>query len=398
MATTQQTPFTSQDPSTTTTQARTVEDRIRNLVPESAQILALVAKGTVKDGEVAQAKGMISKKATDTARFEAFTHTPPGITKTAGAVSGLVVTFASVTDMYVRQVWENTANHTIGIVDKISGSNVTFVTVGSNTFSVTLGDTLLRIGNAYEEGSADPAYLQKPDDNVYNTTQIFRFPVEITGTADKTKQLAGGGYFERMKRYNLIEGLRDVERAFIYGDRAASGNKTTATNLGVSMTTTRGLWYFAQAEYDAGGNMTPSKMVKDLPLAMDSSVGNTMTLIGLTSSECLARAIDWQQSNVRIDQSKELAKFGVKATKFMTSKADIHLIAHDAFNQGGHENEALFFNPENIQYRFMRDRDLKPYMNIQDNDKDGRTDEIRGEVGLLPLDGGYSITKLVNWF
>lgn len=399
MAAVQKTTFTSSDPSTTSTLARTVEDKIRNLVPESAQILALVTKGAVKDGEVAQSKGMISKKATDTVRFEAFTHTPPEFTKTAGAVSSLTVTFSSVTDMYVRQVWENTANNTVGVVDLISGSDVTFVSVGSGTtFSVTEGDTLMRLGNAHEEGSSDPAYLQKPDDNVYNTTQIFRFPVEITGTADNIKHLAGGEYFARMKRYNLVEGLRDVERAFIFGKRASSGNKTTLTNVGVDASTTQGLWHFAQSEYDAGGNMTPQKFNKDLMLAMDSSVGNGQPIYMLTSREAVARAIEWQQSHIRIDQSKELAKYGVKAHKFVTSGADVHLIAHDAFDRGGHTNQALCFIPENVQYRYLKGRDLAPKMNIQSNSTDGRKDEILGEVGLLPLDGGYSITKVVNWF
>ena len=398
MATNQQTPFTSQDPSTSTTQARTVEDTIKHLIPESAQLFALIAQGTVKGNEVRQGKGLISKKATDTARFEAFTHTPPGFTKTAGAVSSLTVTFTAVTDVYVRQIWENTANNTIGVVDAISTLDVTFVSIGAAAFSVTEGDVLMNLGNGYEEGSSDPAYIQKPDDNVYNTTQIFRFPVEITGTADNTAQLAGGNYFSRMKRYNLIEGMRAIERAFIFGKRASSGNKTTYTQLAVSASTTQGLWSFAQSEYDAGGNMTPSKLSKDLILAMDNTVSNSMPITVLTSREVVARAVDWQQNSIRIDQSKELAAFGVKAHKFITSGPDLNFVAHDAFDRGSHTNQAICIVPENLQYRFMRNRDLKPVNGIQSNSKDGVMDEIRGECGLLPLDGGYSITKIINWF
>lgn len=396
----QKTAFTSSDPSTTTNHARTVEDTVRHLVPNSAKLLALVADGQVSGNEVKTGKGLISKKATDTVRFECFTNTPPGFTKVAASVSSLVVTFADVTDVYVRQVWENTANNTVGIIDSISGSDVTFVSVGAGTpFSVTADDTLMRIGVAYEEGSSDPAYLQKADDNVYNTTQIFRFPVEITGTANEIKTLAGGEYFKRMKEYSLIEGLRDVERAMIFGKRASSGNKTALSGAGVSVSTTQGLWHFAQAEYDAGSSMTPSKFFKDLILAMDTTVGNDMPLYALASREVIARILDWQQNSIRITSSGKLEKFGIKAHTIVTSGPDIHLMAHDAFDgRGSHDNQMLIFNPEMVQYRFLRNRDLKPVLNIQSPSTDGRKDEIMGEVGMLPLDGGYSITKVTNFF
>lgn len=399
MSAVQKTAFTSSDPSTTTNLARTVEDTVRHLVPNSAKLLALVADGAVSGNEVVEKKGMISKKATDTVRFEAFTSTPPGFTKVATVVSSLDVTFSDVLDVHLRQVWENTANGTVGIVDVISSNTVSFITVGSATFSVTAGDTLMRIGNAYEEGSSNPAYLQKLDDNVYNNTQIFRFPVEITATANEIKTLAGGDFFKRMKMNAFIEGRRDIERALIFGKRSASGNKTSLTASAVSTSTTQGLWNFAQAEFDMGFALTPSAISKDLILKMDESVGNDKPIIMFTSRNVRARIIDFQQSAYRITESGELAKFGIKADKLVTSGADIHIVAHDAFDgRGGHDNQALCFVPENVQYRFLRNRDLQPRMNIQDNSTDGRKDEIYGEVGILPLDGGYSITKVTNIF
>ena len=395
MATTQKTPFLEQDPSAETTQKRTVEDVIRHLIPASAKLLALVADG---EGEVVEKKGMISKKSADSTRVECFTNTPPEFVKTVVSVNSLVLTFAEVTEMYKKQLWTNTKNNSVGIIDSISGNDVTFVSVGAGTaFSAAADDVLMNIGNAYEEFSESPAYLQKADDQVYNLLQTFRFPVAISGSAKTTKHLAGGDYFARMKKYNLIEGKRAIDRALIFGKRASSGNKTTIT--GASVATTMGLMGYAQHEYDAGGLMTPSLFRKNMILRMDSSVGNDRKLIAFTSREVVARILDWQQDAYRVNTTGVLAKFGIKSHTMVTSGPDIELVAHDAFDgRGGYNNQMLIFDPENVQYRFKNGRDLAPKIGIQNNSADGFMDEIIGEVGILPLDGGASIMKVTNFF
>ena len=396
MATNQQTPFVGQDPSATGLQARTVQDKIRALFPANSPLLALVSKGSAKNGELVQGAGLIGKKATETVRFEAFTHTPPDITKVCGAVSSLTVTFASVIDIHVKMVFESTANGTVGAVDSISGSDVTFISIGS-TFVPVEGDTLMRIGNAYEENSSDPAYLQKPDDNIYNTTQIFRFPTAISATADATKQLAGGDFFTRMKKYAMIEGLRDIERAMIFGKKASSGNTTSMTALGTEVSTTEGIFNTAQNSYSAGGSFTLSKLFNEVPDAMDDSVSDSDRVIMLTSKKVRGNILEQMQSSIR-ERSSDLAKYGLKAHKFATAGADIDIMSHDAFNRGGHENQALCLVPDKLMYRYMKGRDIAPVKGIQSNSTDGTIDEIRGEVGILADCGGYSLLKITDMF
>jgi len=399
VATNQQTLFVDQDPSYTTTQGRTVEDTIRNLVPEAAQILALVAKGTVSKGKVGRGKGMISKKSAQTARVEAFTHTPVGHTKTVTAQSTLDITFANVLDVYERMVFKNTRTNRVGIVDAIAGNVCSFISLGA-TFSCVIGDVLQRLGNAYEYGSESPEYVQKPDDNLYNVLQIMRFPVEISASLKTTKQLAGGDYFKRMKMYNLEEGLQDVERALIWGQKSdtTTTNVTACTSLAVSVPHMEGLWNFAQNSYSFGNNFGLEKLQKDLILAMNRVVGSSKPLIMLTSREAVARALSWQVDYLKYAKGGELAKFGIKSHTFMTSGPDIHMIAHTAFDYGADTNKALLFIPENVQYRFKEGRDIQPRTNIHHPSKDGFKDEIFGEICLLPLCGGYTVTKVTDLF
>ena len=401
MASVQQTPFVTQDPSATTTYGRDVEDKVKHLVPASAKLFALVAEGKVKDGETVRSAGMISKKSADQSRVECFTHTPIAPIQTVVSASGLDLTFASGTPFYERQVWKNTANDTVGIIDAISGTVVSFITVeGGTTFSASAGDVLLRTGNAYEEGSEDPEYVQKPDDQVYNVLHVFRFPVEISASAATSKHLAGDDYFDRMKKYNLIEGLRDVERALIWSKKPATSttNITSMTSLGVNIRTMQGLWNYAQNSFPMGNSFTPTKLRKDLILAMNRAVGNDKELVMLTSREVVARALAWQDEKLMYFNTNAPDKFGMKSHTFVTSGPDIRMVAHDAFDYGDDVDKALLFIPDNVTYRYKKDRDLKPKSNIQSRSKDGFKDEIMGECCFLPDCGGYTITKVTDIF
>jgi hypothetical protein len=395
----QQTPFTAQEPSATGLQDRTVEDAIRHLLPAESPLLSLVATGTVQDGEMKSSSGMISKMATQTPRFEYFTHTSPEISKVAGAVSSLTVTFSDVLDVYLRMIFLNTANNTVGVVDAISSNDVTFVSLGAgDTFSVTEGDTLLQIGHAYEEYSSDPAYMQNADDNHYNLIQEFRYPTAISNTQKATKQLAGGNFFERMHRYTFIRAKREIERALLFGKRSASGNKTSLTQVGASVTTTEGLWHMAANSYSAGGNFTPTKLYKDIPDEYSNTISDSDRVIIFTSKEARSMMLEWPQASVRTMQDKNPDIINIKAHKFRTGGADVEIMSHDAFNVAGMKNKGLLFVPERLQYRYLAGWDLKPNKGIQSNSTDGTIDEFAGKVGIGYDDGGEAILKLENLF
>ncbi len=399
MATKQKTAFVTGDPSITQLAKRTIEDKIRHLIPEHSKLFSLVADGQSVNGEVVKKAGLISKKSAVSTRVEAYTHTPPEIVVTATSVSDLDITVPSALDFTTRQVWRNTRNNTIGCVDKISGTTISFISFGA-TFTVTAGDVLMRIGYAYEGNSEDPSMIQTPDDNVYNVMQIMRAAVEISASKKAIKHEAGGDYFERMKKYTFIEYLRDAERALIWGQRPSTTttNFTTMTELGTTVRHSRGMWNFAQASYDVSGGMTPSKLRKDLILAMDPSVRNNEKLIFFVSQSFLAEALEWQDDKYMIMKADggTFAKFGIKSHTFSTSGPDIEMVNHDAFNYGSDTGKGLLISPEDWQYRYLEGRDIKPVSNIQEPSQDGFKDEIKGEFCLLPLAGGYKTTKVTN--
>jgi hypothetical protein len=389
------------NPSATELLQRDVSDKIRNLTPASAKLLTLVAQGKMEDGKmVKSAKGFISKRSTKSLRVEGFTYTPLPATRTVSSVNGLDLTMSSAETMTARQVWLNTNNNTTGIVDTVSGSVVTFVTVGSTTFSASASDTLQYLGTAYEEGSSNPFVLGKTDDNYYNLCQTFRFAMEIANEAKPNPQLAGGNLHMRMRENNMIYALQSMESAIIWGNRSASGNKTTITTPSVSVATMQGLWNWAGATYDFAGNATPSKFRNNMAMAFDDSVSSDKDLIMLTSKQVNALMLEWPNDKLQVEQSNDsvLNKFGVKTTKYITAQNTIEVITHDSFNKGANTNKAIIFAPNDLQYVYLEGQDIRPNFDIQNPSSFTSKDEITGVISILPLDGGKGITKITNIF
>lgn len=399
MATAQKTLFTDAAPSASGLADRYVEDHIRYLARSATVIMALIADGKAELGEVVRKKGMISKKPADQARVEGFTHSPVNYEKTVTAVDTLDISFASVADVNVRDVFKNTANDKVCIVDQISSLKCSMISLGT-TFTASVGDVLIKLGNAYEYGSSDPTYVQQGDDNYYNVMQIFRFPVDIARSFRSTKQLAGGDYFKRMSKYNLIEGMQSVERSCIWGQKSntTTVNVTALTTTGISVPHQEGLWNFAQNSFDFGNSMTPEKFQKDMVLSWDRSISYSRPLIALMSREGRARILDWQYDKLVYLKGGELEKFGIKSDTMITSGPDIHIVAHDAFDNGADTDKMLLFDTNQLQWSYKQGFDLHPNTNIQSPSKDGFTDEITGEGCIFPLCGGYNLVRCTNLF
>ena len=374
---------------------------MRALFPQNAKILALISSGQVVDGKVTKKAGLIGKKPTMTRRAESFSYYPKDRYKTVATGGTNSCTVSDASDLHTRMKVVKTNGNTkeTAIIDAISGTTLTLVNPSGSDFVVAAGDTIAIAGNAYEENSSNPQYVMKDEDQVYNVTQICRFPVAISGTKNATKHKAGGDYWSRIKEQNVPEALMQWERSVMFGDYAASGNTTSMSNLGVEIGTHKGLWQFAQNTIDCSGGMTPKFFKGDMVTEMDPSISSGKHLIMFTSTKAYAEMLCWIDDKYVIQNpNSDLAKFGVKSTRFVTALQEIEVMTHDAFNMPGNWDDALVFNPDMLQYRFMTGRDLKPKSNIQSPSTDGFIDEIIGEACLLPVDLGYSISKVTNMF
>jgi hypothetical protein len=397
-------------PASSTTQniPRYVEDKVRQLWPASAKMTAMVAEGSVKNGEFTEAPGKIAKKSVDNIRFECYSYTPLAVTVTAGTgtpLSSTTLTLLDTTELVPPYTLVNTANGTTARVDSRTSDTVVEVTsYGATSFAVSAGDVLLVMAPAYHQGSVDPIAIWKDEDNLYNLTQIVRFPVSITGTA-KANVSYFGDYWQRMHKIGFQEGKRKIEGTMLFGNRASSGNTTGAGAVYGAFSSTRGAyqWAVGNATFDCANSFTPDKWRTDVPAYYAANTANTVgdssPMVMFCGNKVAGLMQGWVNMVQRIDMGGgEVDVFGLKARKFQTATFTALVITHDLFNRGSFANQALLFNPEELFYAFLKGRDVKPNNNIQSPSRDGYMDEIMGEFGLGVRDGGASMLRLTNLY
>lgn len=267
------------------------------------------------------------------------------------------------------------------------------------------------LGNANvqgQTGSNEGAYALPS--NTGNYAQIFRTPYSFTGTALKTsaKFDESGPYKSKAKKFS-IDHMVQMELQFLFGEPSKSTDAVT----GLPLYTTGGIMFFLRLwEVGNGGSVS----------GKTSTYGNTAA----TSNTDNARIIN-VNGNITIDAldnyfeilfrhtnnvtSEKMGfvgsgflnvvnklyrnkssfttdipsgdAYGMNVIKHVTPFGTVYYKTHPLFSRNAYlRYDALFFDAQNMRYRYVQDRDTDIKKNTQANNMDGRTDEWLTEAGL----------------
>lgn len=380
---------------------RDVWDKILMLYARNAPLIAMIANGKIGKDGIQEGPGMIAKHMVNAVRFESYNYTPP--TKYATATADLSGTTLAIDTTYIKayDTLFNPETETYARVDSVTNAAACEITsYGTTAFSVASGDVLMINGTAYPEFSSDPTILTKDFDNVYNTLMISREPVAISNTMTKLQFYATNDYTKLLKKVNFINFLDKIERSWLFGDRASGTGNTTAGGAALTSAfrTTRGAYNWAANRYDMGGNLTMFKIRTEIPemVPVVSSTEKMIMLLGTTSYGYINELMNDQAMYMISGEESKLKKYGVTTKKIMTNNFELELITHDSFNIGAMQKRGLLLAPENCAFTYLKDRDIRPVSNLQDNDADGKIDEVAAEFGNRTLDGGQSSCIIDN--
>jgi len=118
--------------------------------------------------------------------------------------------------------------------DTTSTTQITLQSLGNpaadtnRATNLAAGDILYVIGNAFGEGTHAPETFADELTTVYNSAQIFKASVEVTGTLHKTALRGYSDELARRRREKLRELKMQMERAFLFGTRAYGIGYNTA--------------------------------------------------------------------------------------------------------------------------------------------------------------------------
>lgn len=263
-------------------------------------------------------------------------------------------------------------------ITAVSTNTLTVVRgVGSTAAALVDNDELIRTGSAAQENALDkPARSDNPVE-VYNQTQIFRTPVDESGTARSTANRPSSNDWNRQLNHAGIEHYKDIEYAGLLGNRSKD------TSGSAPRTTTGGFLYYAnQNVTDVGGAMTEAEWFDALRPMFRYGSGTKLAMAAALPVDVVSA---YPRSKLVIVQSEET--FGIRVQQVNSPHGTVNFVTHWLLEGTKFGNQIWIADMANIGYRYLhgddgsRDTHVRP--DIQAPGQDGRKDEFLTECGFV---------------
>ena len=272
----------------------------------------------------------------------------------------------------------------------------------SSTHGMSDVDRILIIGNLNPEGGAMPNAISRDPTKIYNYTQIFRSPLELTRTARLTKLRTGDAYIE-VKREALEMHSIEMEKAFIWGIRT----ENVGSN-GKPERTTRGLIdviktyapenvsdFSLDSDYSGDTWLASGEEWLDDKLRVMFRYGKREKLVFAGDGALLA-INRLAKSSGQFQLTPATKSYGIQVTEWQTAFGKINIVTHPLFSyETTNQYSMVVFEPENLKYRYITDTTFYKDPDKQNTGwtrKDGTSEEFLTECGMeyyFPTGWGY---------
>ena len=250
--------------------------------------------------------------------------------------------------------------------------------IGGNAAPITIGDKLLFIGTAYEDGADIGTLKSIQEFNLFNYTQIFRTPFGFTGR-DLVVELFGGRDKTTETKAATIEHKKSIEYGMFFGRR----NLSTGTH---QRTMTGGLDYFiaTNAWNVAGTPLNERTFNEFLEQGMKWGLGGNMSKGAgkkylLASSRWLTEINDWAGKKLQYRVLDE--QIGFAAVEYVSPHGSVMLLRAPLLDEY-HPDRAYLVDLNHLRYASLRDRDTRLLQNRQGPGIDGESHEYLSDVGI----------------
>jgi len=298
-------------------------------------------------------------------------------------------------------------NGTDGQVTIAAGSMTAIDAIASND-DISAGAKGQVIGTSWGEGTKAPEGWEDKMFDREGYCQIFKTAMNLfSGTAMATQYRGIKNEYQRVWQEKLMEHKMDIEQAMLFGVGSASAEalSTVPTRQShgiVPYTEANGKVYnmsYASSGYDAFLDA-----MEDFFAPESGNSGNKLVLASrkvitylnkLGNGSFLNNSVGASQYN--LDVKSIPGAFGHQVTQVNTIYGNLHFVAEPLF-RGPWEDYCCAVDMKNVAYRPLVgngiSRDTFIETNIQDNDEDGRRDQIITEAGLeISLPETHAVLK-----
>ena len=220
---------------------------------------------------------------------------------TPDAATDTTITIDTVTNMsmddsavgYVCEVWDTTeaTKQAIVVIKSVTSTTVVVVetlwTRTGSALAMVNNDVYIVVGNAHGEGGSAPDAWADELQVVWNSCQIFKTPLQITGTLLQASLRGESSELARLRLQKSQEHKMQKEKAFLFGHRYGG------TNLGDNLSGSTDDAFADGGSTDAAGNLIRTtygivKAVEDF----GTSSGDDQSIFTVDSSYAYTNFVD----------------------------------------------------------------------------------------------------------
>lgn len=351
-----------------------------------------------------------------------YTDSGLSVAYVSGAVAGdiLYVKLGSTADVMQFRVGHqvtlrDASDLTVDVVAKVlareeAGSSsylkVKLLEADDNSSNGDLSDAdrILVTGNINAEGAGMPDAISYDPTEWKNYTQIFRTPLEITGTAMETKLRTNPQAYAKLQKETLQDHSIEMEKAYLWGiPTVGTGDngKPERTTMGIIPAIRGGYTghggsslagtvadYVTDSNYAGQSWLAGGEDWLNTQLEIVFRYGKEMKL-AFCGSQALMAINKIVQNNGDFMWGPNTTVYGVRVKEWVTPLGSIALITHPLFNyEVTNRRVMVIFEPENLIYRPITNRDTKfikekiGETNTGYTRRDGIKEEYLTEAGL----------------
>jgi hypothetical protein len=292
--------------------------------------------------------------------------------------TSISVTAGQEARVYPNAVVQNQRTGELILVGATSSGTLSSLTrgIGGGQADGAIGDKLIFVFNANEDGADTPAMRSIQEFNLSNRTQIVRTAFGFTGR-DLVVELYGGRDEMTETKWQSIEHKKAIEYLMFFGKQhliTGSHQQTFSDGLDNRVATNR--WNIASTD------LTEDAWIAYLEHGMRWGRGGNQNGKGvkyllspsrwLTAINAFAR--DRLQYRVLDEQ------IGFSAMEYVSPHGRV-LLLHTPILDYYHPEKAYLVDFNHGRYVFLRNRDTKLYYDRQGNGIDGRINEYISDVG-----------------
>ncbi len=260
--------------------------------------------------------------------------------------------------------------------------------------AMNIGDKLIQIGTAVEEGSARPLSRRITTEYVPNFTQIFRNAWALTDTARASYAEMGiSNVAENRQDCSLFHSI-DIESAIIWGQ--ASMDTTGATPIHSTQGVLDAIEQYAPENSNAAAATTTFDQLVTLcepAFKYSVNIGNPKERVAFGDAQAIKVLNAVGRKSGQITMASSETKFGMKYTSFSFYKGTINLVEHPLMNGLGLLGSLLIMDMAALKLAYMDGRDTLPEEYGIGSGKDTGTNGLDSVGGSLTTEAAVELVS-----